>query len=282
LDRWQAATQDAGLSLRGFVEKVLRESGLHDYYVNDKSDPDAERIANLGELVSYAQVFEDEFEPADAFDHVTATGELAGGDEPVGVKLAAFLEQISLVSDVDAIDAGQGAVTLMTLHAAKGLEFPAVAMIGVEDGLLPHEHSSQSQTEIEEERRLCFVGITRAMKRLTMSHARYRLVFGQTQPTIPSRFLNELPADQVEREDATDHGSTGPDDAGAAQREEAATAAVEFPPGTLVRHPMFGLGRVITVNPRGTHTKARVQFQHAGIKTLILQYAKLERVMVER
>jgi ATP-dependent DNA helicase UvrD/PcrA len=284
LDGWQAATQDTAMSLRGFVEKVLRDSGLHDYYLNDKSDPDAERIANLGELVSYAQVFEDEFEPADAFDAVMETGEVvantSGGDTSggVGVKLAAFLEQISLVSDVDAIDAGQGAVTLMTLHAAKGLEFPAVAMIGVEDGLLPHEQASHSETEIEEERRLCFVGITRAMKRLTMSHARYRLVFGQTQPTIPSRFLNELPADQVEREDATDHGDAWSGDVGAAQRDEAAMAAVQFPPGTLVRHPMFGLGRVITVSPRGAHTKARVQFQHAGIKTLILQYAKLEKI----
>jgi len=184
------------MSLRGFVEDVLRQSGLEDACRNDKSDPDHERLANLGELVSSAQQFEQDFElelELDGSDHTPSLSE----------KLLAFLERISLVSDVDAVDSDQGAVTLMTLHAAKGLEYPAVAMIGVEDGLLPHDRANSSDSEMEEERRLCFVGVTRAMQKLYLTHARYRTVFGQSNVTIPSRFFREMPEDCLEEIDAT-------------------------------------------------------------------------------
>ena len=265
------------LSLRRFVEQVLRESGLEQYYRNDKSDPDHERLMNLGELVSSAQQFEDEFDlPADQSQEMPTLSD----------KLEAYLEQISLVSDVDAVDSEQGSVTLMTLHAAKGLEFPVVAMIGLEDGLLPHSISQSESRELEEERRLCFVGITRAQQRLAMTYTRHRTIFGQLQSTIPSRFLDELPVGSMQQEDLSDqtNGLTGgrhmvwlsqdsqaqPDD-----DEEGA-----FPPGALVRHPQFGLGRIIEIRAGGAQSRARVEFNTAGVKTLILQYARLERVSV--
>ena len=260
----------ASTTLRGFVEDVLRQSGLEDHCRNDKSDPDHERLANLGELVSSAQQFEQDYE---------LEIELDGGDHPPALaeKLLAFLERISLVSDVDAVDPEQGAVTLMTLHAAKGLEYPAVAMIGVEDGLLPHERANADANELEEERRLCFVGVTRAMRRLFLTHARYRTVFGMSNATIPSRFLNEMPDDCMEQIDATEDDADGLAD-GLMQRSLAGREAALYPPGCLVRHPQFGLGRVVDIHPTGSHTRARIAFNTAGTKTLILQYARLERV----
>lgn len=274
-DSWRVPPEEDG-SLRTLVEKVLRESGLEDHYRKDKSDPDGERIDNLGELVSFAQQFEDDLEGE--FEYID--GDLKPRAQlPLAGKLEAWLEQISLVSDVDAINDGEGAVTLMTLHAAKGLEYPAVAIIGVEDGLLPHERSIEDGRDIEEERRLCFVGITRAQRMLMLSHAQFRTVFGQTMPTIPSRFLRELPpevleADGDEDEDFEDRYEVER----TAQREEAQQHAAEFPPGTLVRHPQFGLGRVINVSASGAQARARVEFNTAGVKTLVLQYARLERV----
>ena len=261
-------------SLAHLVERVLRESDLETYYRNDKSDPDGERVANLGELVSSARQFEDDldFERSDE-----------GIDEPATLreKLLGFLERISLVADVDAVDNETGAVTLMTLHAAKGLEFPVVAMIGFEDGLLPHDRaigSSGSASELEEERRLAFVGITRAERHLLLTHAAYRTIFGQTTPTIRSRFLNEIPEDVLNIESGAGDEEDVFDMEGRRQRHAAGGEAGRYPRGTLVRHPQFGLGRVVQVSAMGAHTRARIEFNTVGAKTLVLQYARLERV----
>ena len=265
-------------SLRALVEQILRESGLEDYFRNDKSDPDQERLANLGELVSSAQQFEDELNWEVQLDEDANDAERPQ-DPALSEKLINLLERISLVSDVDAVQDAEGSVTLMTLHAAKGLEFPAVAMIGVEDGLLPHERSQSNQQEEEEERRLCFVGITRAMRHLVMSHVRYRTIFGQTRPAIPSRFLMELPEEPVKHIDVSDEvESQDGFDGGGRQRADAQRAADGFPPGTRVKHPQFGVGTVRDTSAVGAHTRARVQFDDAGTKTLILQYARLQRV----
>jgi len=272
-------------SLRSFVEDVLRESGLEEYYRNDKSDPDHERLYNLGELVTFAQQFEEEY----VFEQ---TQEAQGEMPTLAEKLLALLERIALVSDVDGVDPDQGAVTLMTLHSAKGLEYPVVAIVGVEDGLLPHERSQGDDQEIEEERRLLFVGITRAMRTLLLSHARYRTIFGRTSPTIPSRFINELPEEALSRTSTFEEegdgevsssepgwgASLGDRSTGRRQRSLAARQAALYPPGCVVRHPQFGMGRVIDVSPMGSSTRARVQFNTVGRKTLILQYARLERV----
>ncbi len=262
-------------SLRGFVEDVLRESGLETFYRNDKSDPDQERLANLGELVTSAQQFEEEY----IFE-----AEQSGEFEQVNLreKLLAFLERIALVSDADSVDDSQGMVTLMTLHAAKGLEYPVVAMIGVEDGLLPHDRANDDPQELEEERRLAFVGITRAEQRLYLCHGKYRTVFGQTMPTIRSRFITELPADVIDEIDPSSDPDAYEDElfsgGGGTQRSLAAKQAGQYPPGTLVKHPQFGLGRVVKVSPMGAHTRAKIDFTTSGSKTLILQYARLEVV----
>ncbi|MEO1235573.1 MAG: UvrD-helicase domain-containing protein [Planctomycetota bacterium] len=266
-------------SLRSFVEDVLRESGLETYYRNDKSDPDHERLANLGELVTSAQQFEEEY------DFNAEQAAPGSGDEiTLREKLLAFLEQISLVSDADSVDPEQGAVTLMTLHAAKGLEYPVVAMLGVEDGLLPHERANGDDSELEEERRLAFVGITRAERRLYLCHGKSRTVFGQTMPTIRSRFLSELPEEAVELLDPSSDPDAFDDptftSGGDTQRSLAARRAGVYPPGTLVKHPQFGTGRVVQVSPMGAHTRAKIDFTTAGTKTLILQYARLEVIDV--
>jgi DNA helicase-2/ATP-dependent DNA helicase PcrA len=267
-----AEAQTAGDgSLRGFVERVLRESGLEEHYTNDKSDTEGERIANLGELISSAQQFEEEL------------GEDAG-ELDLGGKLQAYLERISLISDVDTVSPDQGAVTLMTLHAAKGLEFPVVAMIGLEDGLLPHQRANHTLHELEEERRLCFVGITRAQRKLLLTHARLRTVFGMVTPTIPSRFLGELPAEAIEEQDVSEEETESFTDGderfaeATAQRHAARELLGQYRPGDMVRHPKFGLGRVLTVTAAGAQTRAQVAFNTSGVKTLVLQYAQLERV----
>jgi DNA helicase-2/ATP-dependent DNA helicase PcrA len=171
-----------------------------------------------------------------------------------------------------------GAVTLMTLHAAKGLEFPVVAMIGMEDGILPHSRARDSVNELEEERRLCFVGITRAQERLVLSKAQYRTVRGLRERTVTSPFLNELPPEFLKVEDRTGAESFGggPDDRFV--HEDPKGMARQFRKGQLVRHPTFGLGRIADVSGAGRHTRAVVEFNTAGRKTLILEHARLEPV----
>jgi len=276
LDQWRSFKGEE-ISLRSLVERVLRESGLEDHYRKDTSDVEGDRIENLGELVSFAQQFEQDLEGE--FEYVE--GNLTPRDNtPLYEKLNLWLEQISLVSDVDGVKEGEGAVTLMTLHAAKGLEYPMVAMIGLEDGMLPHQRSLEDGRDIEEERRLCFVGITRARRFLAMTYVKFRTVFGQTMPTIPSRFLDELPSDSVEREDSdsSDDFQERLSAEVTIQRESAKQQAMAYPPGTLVRHPQFGLGRIIQISATGAQTRARVEFNTSGVKTLILQFARLEVV----
>ncbi|MEO0965683.1 MAG: UvrD-helicase domain-containing protein, partial [Planctomycetota bacterium] len=311
------ATQE--VSLRAYVERILRESGLEAHYRNDKADPDQERLANLMELVSAAQQFEDELTLDIAIDAIEEQVIAQADDErsespgddldapppmPLRDKLLAFLERIALVADVDAVESDAGAVTLMTLHAAKGLEFDTVALVGFEDGLLPHDRANTDPNELEEERRLAFVGITRAMRRLLITHANVRTVFGTASATIPSRFLKELPDDEDtvrthRLDDDPDDGLNsdlgdrsfgrtmgarklaamrGESTTGRAQRAAAQGQAAQYPPGTLVRHPKFGLGRIQQTAPMGAQTRCVIEFNTAGRKTLILQYARLEIV----
>ncbi|MAE63480.1 MAG: hypothetical protein CMJ18_04340 [Phycisphaeraceae bacterium] len=270
LAQWQRLISDPMQdALRVLVERVFTESGIEAFYRQTKNDPEAERIDNLGELISSAQQFDDEYD----FQHAD---DLAETIEP---KLQAYLEQVSLVSDVDAVKSDDGVVTLMTLHAAKGLEYPVVAMIGVEEGLLPHRQSIDSDDALEEERRLCFVGMTRARRILMMSHTRCRTVFGQTLPAIPSRFLRELPEDELEI--TGDEESEASWDRPSRRRREIDAPAGEasiYTPGTMVRHPQFGLGRIIRTIPSGNDARVRVRFANVGEKTLVLSFARLEVV----
>jgi DNA helicase-2/ATP-dependent DNA helicase PcrA len=264
---------DASQRLAALVERVVRESGMEHLYRTSKAEEDYERLENLEELISAAAQFEPTIDEEQDTDEAAAEGRTWTTLEMLG----AYLESVALVSDADAIDPTSGAVTLMTLHAAKGLEFDAVAIIGLEDGLLPHSRAAQSETELEEERRLCFVGMTRAKRHLMLTRAKMRTHRGLRERTIPSMFLGELPDDVTVTSDRSDEVlELEPFDDDAVYGGGSAASA--FPVGSIVRHPTFGLGRVETVISRPVGASARVSFETVGVKTLILDYAKLERV----
>jgi DNA helicase-2/ATP-dependent DNA helicase PcrA len=260
---------DSAADLRDIVEMVLRESGLEALYRQAKSEEDQDRLENLEELVSSAAQF---VPPLDA------------GEDPSPFRtLFAWLESIALVSDADMVDPANGAVTLMTLHAAKGLEFPLVCMIGLEHGILPHANAGDTDAGLEEERRLCFVGITRAERRLLISSAAVRTHRGVRERTIPSMFLRELPAAHVESLDAHDPSSLHDDgdEPGATglrfvRDADADRPFIEFAVGTRVRHPQFGRGTIRSLERTRDSTRAKVSFDAVGVKTLILEFARLE------
>lgn len=276
-------------NLSQLVERIIKESGLEKMYADQartgKSESDLERPDNLNEVISSAHEFELEYDPAGdpAMDAPGVSGELA--TPPLLALLRGYLESVSLVADADAVDPAQGAVTLMTLHAAKGLEFPAVAMIGLEEGMLPHSRARESEAALEEERRLCFVGITRAMKRLMITSAKYRTNRGLSERTIPSRFLGELGKQSVTVSDQSDPlGGMDErwtrddyhDDMDQTPRPRSVESS-PFPIGSEVRHPRFGPGKVLAFIA-GTNARVRVKFRDAGEKTLVLEYARLERI----
>jgi DNA helicase-2/ATP-dependent DNA helicase PcrA len=244
-------------TLHELVERVITESTLESHYTKQAkasgSESDEERLDNLSELVTSARDFEREYDPANdpayfAIDDQTpepggtgvppvqsqpAPEQQRTGETPVPppslqiqenipellAMLRAYLESIALVADADAVDSTTGTVTLMTLHASKGLEFPAVAMIGLEEGSLPHSRANESQSELEEERRLAFVGITRAMKHLQITNTNRRTIRGMSERMIPSRFLEEIGkehiifSDQSETDMGYDEGLGEYDDA---------------------------------------------------------------------
>ncbi|MHC5115044.1 MAG: ATP-dependent helicase [Planctomycetota bacterium] len=303
------------ITLAELVERVVRESGMEKVYRSSPAEEDLERLENLEELVSAAAQFVPAGADADtdyslrsrsvapamgdrstgatdrstgatdrstgATDRSTGATDDERSESPVRTsseadtvldRLGAWLETVALVSDADMVDPANGAVTLMTLHAAKGLEFDTVAIVGLEEGLLPHYRAAESEAQLEEERRLCFVGITRAERRLVLSRAITRTHRGLRERTIESRFLAELPADATRREEAAMDEFSDPG-YGSGQGPGA-----DLPAGTLVRHPTFGLGRVETVMARPAGASARITFETVGPKTLILEYARLERV----
>ena len=204
---------------------------------------------------------------------ITSAAEYDAGN-PQG-SLDEYLSMISLVSDTDHLKEAGGAVTMMTLHAAKGLEFPVVAMIGLEEGILPHGRSRGNPSELEEERRLCFVGITRAQERLYFSKAAYRTIRGLRERTVASPFLTEMPQESLDIVDRTGLAFESHD---TFRPRETLSAQPQFKAGQLVRHPTFGMGRVAEISDMGQHTRAIIDFNAAGRKTLILQYARLEAV----
>jgi DNA helicase-2/ATP-dependent DNA helicase PcrA len=215
----------------------------------------------------------------------------------------AFLEAISLVTDLDENDPEASSVTLMTLHSAKGLEFPVVFLIGLEDGVFPHVRSLGDPDELEEERRLCYVGLTRAEERLYLCHAWSRMMFGTTDYRPPSRFLDEIPAELIASMGADDRPGRGRRGAGGAgggggglgaHREAVVAAAMrrdnEPLPGARgaeqlglrvgddVHHDKFGDGVIVDITGIGDKAEARVRFRDAGEKTLLLSWAPLARV----
>jgi DNA helicase II / ATP-dependent DNA helicase PcrA len=263
--------------------KVLDQSGYLRDLREDRSEEAQGRIENLMELVSAAREYETR-EP-----------------EP---SLAGFVDRLSLLSDVDKEQGSRDArVMLMTLHSAKGLEFPVVVLAGLEEGLFPHSRAFENDAELEEERRLCYVGITRARSRLVLTSASRRRVFGDYQATQPSRFLTEFPPDLVEQEFPTYSSAQASARTGWAYkanpygrggrgrsprvREEAdmfdysqenQAVPAGLAPGRRVRHGQFGVGTVVSVEELDDDMKLVVRFASVGQKTLRARYAKLEMV----
>lgn len=263
--------------------QTLELTQYENYLAQTESRREADRIDNVNELVSAALDFDLR--------------------NPEGT-LSEFLEEVALISDTDKWEQDEPRVTLMTMHSAKGLEFPVVYIVGVEEGMLPHQRSIDSDDEIEEERRLLHVGMTRAMEQLTLLHASARTTFGGAEPRLPSRFLQEIPPEAVEHENLFESpGPYGTDsfgsysetwDAAAADIDpgidpatEAAAAGAgnsgaaegDLEPGDVVQHEYFGIGTIVSMLGDGQQQRAVVQFESGDERTLILQYAKLCRLI---
>jgi DNA helicase-2/ATP-dependent DNA helicase PcrA len=282
------------------VEAVLEDTGYLAELEADRSLEAESRIENLRELVGVCR----EFDEALARGDVTGLAGIAGvegdGDEqvdrdataiPTGLdRVQAFLEAVGLVTDLDDLDGEQSTVTLMTLHSAKGLEFPAVFLTGLEDGIFPHLRSLGDPDELEEERRLCYVGITRARERLYLCHAWSRTLFGATDYYPPSRFLDEVPEELVHAlgvERASGIGSHreavvaaalrgGGGAVGPAGARGAESLALKI--GDDVGHETFGEGVVLDLIGNGDRTEAVIRFRDVGEKRLLLAWAPLEKL----
>ncbi len=267
------------------IALVLEKSGYETMLRESSDDEDAERLANVQELVTAAKQFHDLNPESSVID---------------------FLEQITLASDVDGWNEEAEHVSVMTLHASKGLEFPVVYVLAVEEGLLPHERSMGREDEVEEERRLCFVGMTRAMKELNLSHARLREFRGQLNYTIESSFLRELPRDALElidqsmtRNQARSAAEEWRNKGSHAARDWADTGARPFQPphkpaafkptipdapetglavGLLVQHEEYGVGTVTDVSGFGALRKVKIRFPAHGEKTFVANKVKLKIV----
>jgi len=231
------------------IEMTIIESGYQAMLEADGTDESYSRLENLRELVTVAQEFEQ------------TTGEES---------IESFLQHLALVTDLDTWSEEIDRVTLMTLHSAKGLEFPVVFLAGLEEGLFPHARSLDEEGGMEEERRLCYVGMTRARERLYLSCARNRTIFGSTVPAVPSRFLDEVPAELIARPEP-------PAPAPQVTWEDEERELPELTVGDQVRHASFGAGRVLEVEGEGARTVVTVRFER-GVKRLALGYAPLERV----
>jgi DNA helicase-2/ATP-dependent DNA helicase PcrA len=292
------------------LEAVLARSGML-AELEDSLDPqDQGRVENLQELVNVAREYTERLLTTLSFD--PDTGEITGEGPAVEPTLAGFLEQVSLVADADEIPSDdpehQGVVTLMTLHTAKGLEFPVVFLTGMEDGVFPHMRSLGNQRELEEERRLAYVGITRARQRLYISRAMARSAWGAPQFNPASRFLDELPDPLVRWERTagayTSWSGTGGGVGGRASsgftggtpraqaiadrigvsaaglRTASELSTPDVPTlvvGDRVNHPKYGMGRVLEVDGVGLRAQAKVDFGDQIIR-LVLRHSAIEKL----
>ncbi len=254
----------AELPLGKQLQGVLEHSGLLAHYEKDKGEKARARVENLRELVSAAEQFEHE--------------ELELGDEQPVDALNQFLAYAALESGQGQAGPGDDSVQLMTLHTAKGLEFPVVFMVGMEEGLFPHELSLDEPGRLEEERRLCYVGMTRARRHLYLSCAEHRRLYGRETYPRPSRFLNELPPELVE-EIRPRAGVSLPAASrlhGAASVGEDSTGGLQV--GQWVSHPKFGAGILLSCEGQGAQARVQVNFEQVGTKWLMLAYANLQPV----
>jgi ATP-dependent DNA helicase UvrD/PcrA len=265
IEAMRAAT--GGLPLAETAEHVVHASGLLTHYGAEKDGQD--RIENLQELVNAAESFMREAETQVDLD---AAPEASGA-------LTAFLAHAALEAGETQAAEGRAALQLMTVHAAKGLEFHTVFVTGLEEGLFPHENSMSEFDGVEEERRLAYVAITRARRRLYLTHAQSRILHGQLRYNIASRFLDELPGGLVRwlsppRADASPAREA--EQASGAARRDALAERPGWRIGQSVHHAKFGLGVIIDAEGRGSDARVQVNFRDAGVKWLALEYAKLQ------
>jgi DNA helicase-2/ATP-dependent DNA helicase PcrA len=249
------AHEMTGLPLHEQVDHVLQGSGLIEFYKKEKGDRGEGRVDNLDELVSAARGF---------------TPEGTDGELP---PLESFLAHAVLESGEGQGGAWEDCVQMMTLHTAKGLEFPMVFLCGMEDGLFPHQRSLNDIDGLEEERRLCYVGMTRAMKQLFLTYAEQRRLHGVDSYGAPSRFIKETPEELIE-EIRPRVQVARPVAVGRFRPEEPAVAGVRL--GARVRHGKFGEGVILNVEGNGAHARVQVSFESQGTKWLMVQYANLE------
>ncbi|NYG55080.1 DNA helicase PcrA [Nocardioides perillae] len=300
---------DAGERADVVLESVLDKSGYLAALEASDDPQDEVRVENLAELVAVAREFSDDPVAGPSADPADVEA------EQVAPGLRDFLERVALVADADQIPdpsgEEQGVVTLMTLHTAKGLEFPVVFLTGLEDGVFPHSRSLGDQPELEEERRLAYVGVTRARQRLYLSRAVVRSAWGAPAHNPASRFLDEMPVDLVDwrRTEAAQTSWNRPDlasgstaygsgrgsfgvataagrrnfssaalRADAAAKQKAARPIPSLDPGDRVVHDSFGLGTVVTVEGQGEKSVASIDFGSEGVKRLLLRYAPVEKL----
>jgi DNA helicase-2/ATP-dependent DNA helicase PcrA len=282
------------LDLVDLIDLVLERTG-YGRHVQDEAERGEERWENIQEFKSGASAFIKDFAEVDRDD-----------------TLAAFLESVTLVSDTDNMEDKANAVTLITLHQAKGLEFRVVFMVGMEDGILPHRRSMEDEEQMEEERRLCYVGMTRAKERLYLTRAFRRGFRGGIEPSGPSQFLDDIPEELMVTRSATRVGTAGagawpsgpssastpgktlqkgrtgngkPQDAPQVVRRRAGSSgppkpqAAPLKTGDKIRHPKFGEGMVMGTKFSGTDTEVTVAFSDGqGVKRLLLSFAPLEKL----
>jgi DNA helicase-2/ATP-dependent DNA helicase PcrA len=308
LDLMGEVAQAAQGGVASALEAALHRTGYVAELEAERSVEAQGRIENLQELVGVAREFDEQVDRGDIAGLAGISGVTVARDTnadadappstPAGLdRIQAYLEAISLVTDLDEGDPDQSSVTLMTLHSAKGLEFPVVFLIGMEDGVFPHFRSLGEPDELEEERRLCYVGITRAQERLYLCHAWSRMLFGSTDYHPPSRFLDEIPAHLVT---AIGGEQTRRGFGIGAHRDTVVAAAVRrsrelvgtsvAPSGASgaeqlglrvgddVRHAKFGDGVIVDIEGTGDKAEARVRFPDIGEKVFLLVWAPLTRI----
>jgi DNA helicase-2/ATP-dependent DNA helicase PcrA len=274
------AFEDNG-SPEALLKTVIAQTGYKEF-LEGKEDGER-RIENMDEFVRTAAQFQ-------------SMGEVAPGRETLG----AFLERIALVSDIDQYEDRANCVSLMTLHCAKGLEFPVVFLTGMEDGILPHQRSYTSPEALAEERRLCYVGMTRAKKKLYLSRAFYRSVYGERQETDASPFLASIPEELIDFRDAEDEFEEADDAGSIGDKAEDGDSVLDYgesqldrpplPPmpssgrkqtfriGDRVEHETLGIGTVRNVEGTGYKEKITVQLSVGGIRKLMVQVSPIKKL----
>lgn len=262
-DRWREEAE-SGIDLVRFVQHVLEESGYTAELRAQRTAEAAGRLENLNEFINLVAEFQ-------------------GSETNAPLALGDFLERVALISDADTYREKEAAVTLMTLHAAKGLEFEVVFLVGLAEGVFPHARVLFEPEELEEERRLLYVGITRAKSALFLSYPRVRSVYGRPEAAEASRFLEEVPPSLVV--DLRRRSSVRTSPAATTSAPAPAPAAgggaepwAAFQVGDVVRHRVFGEGRIVSIKGEGAMATISVAFAGAGIKNLLAEYAPLERV----